>query len=185
MHLSFCPFCMLCFQHSVESFAFSLREWMKSGLVQPGCFHCGVFVLICRRRSQQGAWLTETTRSEDPQHQNMKVYRSHEYSSWGSSASTHHLHPPHLPFFFPVSLIPLLHSPLFTRTFHLSLLRSCHPITLFLSFSLSLCNFPPWCNWRGEYVSLAGCFFVIFPSFICLSSYPEITCQIYQNRHSC
>lgn len=126
------------------------------------------FVLICRRRSQQGAWLTETTLSENPQHQNMKVYRSQEYSSWGSSARTHHLHPPHLSF-FSLSLIPLLHSLLFTRTFHLSLLRSCHPITLFshfLSFSVIFLR-----GRIGEGVCFTLWMFVlIFPSFV----YPVI-----------
>lgn len=74
----------------------------------------------------------------------MKVYRSHEYSSRGSSARTHHLHPLHLPFLpcfsNPTPPPPPPHSLLFTKTFHLTLLHYCHPITLFLSliFSLSL-----------------------------------------------
>lgn len=111
----------------------------------------------------------------------MKVYRSHEYSSRGSSASTHHLHPTHLPF-FSVSLIPLLHSPLFTRTFHLSLLRSCHPIILFLLFSLSFCNFPPWLKWR-EYGSGSGCLFLFFCRlFVCQVAPQKSLVRFNQNR---
>lgn len=72
-----------------------------------------------------------------------------------------HPSPPSSPsaFFPPVSLIPLLNTFLFTRTFHLALLHCCHSHH---SLSLSFCNFPSCWNRKRGCVSLWIC--LVFPS---------------------
>lgn len=77
---------MLCLRRCMQSFAFSLPEKVGSSSSLPGLFSLKAFVLICRRRSQQGARLTQTPLSVNPQHYNIKVYGSHECSSRSSSA---------------------------------------------------------------------------------------------------
>ncbi len=168
MYLSFCPFCMLCFQHSVQSFAFLLENGRNQ--VSLAVFVVGFCVNLqkevtagCLASWDNAQWESSTLEYESLQLSRVFILgliRSHP--SPPSSPSV---------FFFPVSLIPLLHSLLFTRTFHLTLLRSRHPITLFPSFSLSFCNFPPWWDWWGReagsmFHSLAVCSYFFFRSFV-------------------
>lgn len=107
----------------------------------------------------------------------MKVYRSLEYSSWVSFANTHHLHPPHLPFFCPSNPTSSLTSP-HQNLSSLSVTPSSPRCSLFL-FSLRS-NFPLWWKWCVRvwfslWLFVCSCF-----SFIhCLSGFTsEITRQM-------
>lgn len=104
----------------------------------------------------------------------MKVYRSHQYSSRGLIRS--HPSPPSSPsaFSFSVSVIPLLHCLLLTRPFHLSLLRSCHPITLFSP--IFRCLSVIFLHGGIVFHTLAVCSY-FFVWFICLYNYQELTCN--------
>lgn len=130
---------------------------MQSGLV---CLF-SLRGLIYRRRSQQGAFLTETALGQRSQRWNLKVFRS-ECSPWSSPDITHHLQPicslpPPPPHLFLICC--------FVSKNLSSHVSSCHSIPLCLADFLS--NFPSLVDMKMYYCrcgSISGC--LVFLTFL-------------------